>query len=120
PRGALVSRIGRVVAATAGALDEAWAEIRTHKLRVLLSLIGIGVAVAALTAVLALGEFQQQSLIQQSDKYGGREATLTGTFSTNDGSEIDWSVLSAQVDTASRRFEFDHRSRVSQYSMSAS
>ena len=33
-----------------GALSEAWSEIRHHKLRVLLSLIGIAVSVGAITA----------------------------------------------------------------------
>ena len=43
-----------------GALADAWAEIRVHKLRVLLSLIGIAVSVAALTAVFAFSEYQRQ------------------------------------------------------------
>lgn len=43
-----------------GALSDAWAEIRVHKLRVLLSLIGIAVSVGALTAVVAVSEYQRQ------------------------------------------------------------
>lgn len=55
-------------ASLVGALSDAWAELRTHRLRVILSLIGIGVAVAALTAVVALGELQKQATVEQSDR----------------------------------------------------
>ena len=38
-----------------GSVVEAWAELRIHRTRVLLSLIGVAVAVAALTGIVALG-----------------------------------------------------------------
>src|SRR5690606_13182278 len=58
---------GRAVSGLIGALADAWAEIRVHKLRVMLSLIGIAVSVGALTAVVAFSEYQQQYQAEQSD-----------------------------------------------------
>lgn len=107
-----MSAAGRTVSGLVGALGEAWAELRTHKLRVLLSLIGIAVAVAALTAVLALGEYQRQSVIEQSDRYGGRVAMLSSSVTSSDGSAIDWDAQDQRVRTATARFEFTRTSRI--------
>lgn len=68
-----------------GALSDAWAEIRVHKLRVLLSLIGIAVSVGALTAVVAISEYQRQFQEEQSDRWGGRAATVVVAVSADDG-----------------------------------
>ena len=45
----------RAVSGLVGAVVEAWAELRIHRTRVLLSLVGVAVAVAALTSVVGLG-----------------------------------------------------------------
>ena len=39
-----------------GSLTEAWGEVRVHKARVLLSLVGVFLAVLAMTTVTALGQ----------------------------------------------------------------
>lgn len=102
----------RALSSAVGALGEAWAELRTHKLRVALSLIGIAVAVAALTAVVALGEYQRQAMVEQSDRYGGRVATLSvGTHST-DGSPVDWAEADRRFVRAAERYGFSHTARV--------
>lgn len=95
-----------------GALADAWAEIRVHKLRVLLSLIGIAVSVAALTAVFAFSEYQRQYQMEQSDRYGGRSATLVVSAANEDGTAIDADAFDARFTDAADRFGFSHTSRV--------
>jgi len=87
-----------------GALSEAWAELRHHKLRVLLSLIGIAVSVAAIAAVLALGDYMRQSSTEQSDRWGGREATISVSATPTDGAALDVRAFDAQVAAAAARF----------------
>lgn len=95
-----------------GALADAWAEIRVHKLRVLLSLIGIAVSVAGLTSVVALAGYQRQSQIEQSDRYGGRVATLAVQQSNDDGSQVDLDAFDERFAKARERFDFSHTTRV--------
>lgn len=94
-----------------GALSEAWAELRHHKLRVLLSLIGIAVSVAAIAAVLAFGDYMRQSLIEQSDRGGGRGATIAISAFRTDGGTLDWASFDADVRTAAERFGLTHLTR---------
>lgn len=94
-----------------GALTEAWAELRHHKLRVLLSLVGIAVSVAAIAAVLALGDYQRQVQVEQSDRYGGREATISVSASRLDGAPLDAAAMNAAVDAAATRFGLEHVTR---------
>lgn len=95
-----------------GALGEAWSELRHHKLRVLLSLIGIAVSVGALTAVVALSEYQQQQMAEQSDQSGGRPATLSVSASRTDGAPMDWAAFDAHLARVSERYDFSHISRI--------
>lgn len=105
-------RRGFSAAPLVGALSDAWSEIRVHRLRVLLSLIGIGVAVAALTAVVAIGEYQKQLSAEQSDRYGGRVATVSMNVNSTDGAPIDWAAVDAQVERVSERYSFSRTSRL--------
>ena len=100
------------LAGVAGALDDAWAELRVHKLRVLLSLIGIAVAVSALTAVVALGELQKQVMAEQSDRFGGRIATIMVAANRDDGAPMDWDAMDARFDRVAERYGFSHTSRI--------
>ncbi|MCO7272673.1 ABC transporter permease [Cellulosimicrobium cellulans] len=59
-----------------GAVLEAWDELRVHKVRVLLALVGVAVAVCAITAISAAGEMLRQVSAEQNDRWGGRAATL--------------------------------------------
>lgn len=97
-----------------GALSDAWAEIRVHKLRVLLSLIGIAVSVGALTAVVAFSEYQRQFQAEQSDRWGGRAATVVVSVNTDDGSPVDADGFDARFSRVSERFGFSHTARISQ------
>lgn len=105
--------VSRVLSAPVGALAEAWAELRTHKLRVFLSLVGIAVAVGALTAVLAFGELQKQATIEQSDRWGGRVATISIYTSSTDGSPINWKTVDDSFAHVAERYGFSHTSRIS-------
>lgn len=94
-----------------GALADAWAEIRVHRLRVLLSLIGIAVSVAALTAVIAFSEYQKQFQAEQSDRWGGRAATIAISPMTEDGTPVDIDAFDERFQRASERFGFSHTAR---------
>ena len=67
---------GGFLSGLVGAVVEAWDELRIHKMRVLLSLIGVGVAVCALTTVVGVGAIAQQAQIEQLERGSGRPATL--------------------------------------------
>ena len=60
----------------AGVLAEAWGEVRVHRVRVLLSLVGVFLAVLALTTVTALGAMGRQLVTEQGERYSGRPATI--------------------------------------------
>lgn len=97
-----------------GALADAWAEIRVHKLRVLLSLIGIAVSVGALTAVVAISEYQRQYQAEQSDRWGGRAATIVVSATADDGSPVDGDEFDQRFLRVSERFDFSHTARIAQ------
>lgn len=60
----------------AAAIQDAWTELRIHRGRVLMSLIGVTVAIAALTASVALGEVARTTMVQSMEANGGRPATV--------------------------------------------
>jgi putative ABC transport system permease protein len=62
-----------------GALAEAWDEVRVHKSRVVLSLVGVFLAVFAMTTVSALGQLLAQAQQEQGERSGGRPATISVT-----------------------------------------
>ena len=70
----------------AAAVVEAWQELRIHRLRVLLSLIGVGVAVCALTSAVAVSSIAKQALVEQAEREGGRPATY-GIFAYSESGE---------------------------------
>ena len=57
-------------------LAEAWGEVRVHKARVVLSLVGVFLAVFAMTTVTALGLLVAQVQQEQGERMGGRPATI--------------------------------------------
>jgi hypothetical protein len=60
-----------------GAFSEAWGEVRVHRARVVLSLVGVFLAVFAMTTVTAIGQLAAQVQQEQAERFGGRPATLT-------------------------------------------
>ncbi|MET4781990.1 ABC transporter permease [Glaciihabitans sp. UYNi722] len=97
-------------AALVGSFSEAWAEVRIHRTRVLLSLIGVAVAVAAITSVVGLGSVAEQSLQESSERSGGRPSTLGVYANTNDGSPFDYSAISTAFETVTKRYKVDYHS----------
>ncbi|MBF4625168.1 ABC transporter permease [Clavibacter sp. VKM Ac-2872] len=69
--------LSRTATGLVGAVVEAWAELRIHRTRVMLSLIGVAVAVAAITSVVGLGAVVQQSQTEQMERQSGRPAALS-------------------------------------------
>ena len=57
-------------------LAEAWSEVRVHRARVVLSLVGVFLAVFAMTTVTALGLLVAQVQQEQGERMGGRSATI--------------------------------------------
>lgn len=76
------SRAGSAWTGFVGSLVEAWAELRIHKTQVLLSLIGVGVAVTALTGVVAAGAIATQATTEGFERSSGRPATV-GMYAYN-------------------------------------
>ena len=72
-----------------GALIEAWAQLRIGKLRVMLSLVGVAVAVAAMTFVIAFGQVSAAVNDEIMEQWNGRPGTvrLTVTPSSESGSD---------------------------------
>src|SRR6187431_1161938 len=94
-----------------GAIIEAWAELRIHRTRVLLSLIGVAVAVTALTGVVALGQIAEQAQIEQFERQSGRPAMLSVyTYSTS-GEALDPVLTDAAFATAVDRYKIEYSSR---------
>ncbi|UWF78201.1 MULTISPECIES: ABC transporter permease [Microbacterium] len=97
-----------------GALADAWAEIRVHKMRVLLSLIGIAVSVAALTAVVAITEYQRQAMLEESDRWGGRAATIAVVPMGGGEHGPDLEAFHAHFLTVGERYGFSHVARIAE------
>ena len=97
--------MSRILSAFAGAVVEAWAELRIHKTRVLLSLIGVAIAVAALTAVVALTAIAQQSSAEQFEREGGRPATLMVSVYAKGTQPLDLAIVDAVVQDVRDRYK---------------
>ena len=73
----LFTGLGGVFTGLTGAVIEAWAQLRIGKLRVLLSLVGVAVAVAAMSFVIAVGQVSVSAVNAVMEQYSGRPGTLT-------------------------------------------
>lgn len=95
-----------------GAIVEAWSELRVHRTRVLLSLIGVGVAVAALTLVVAGGAIATQVQTEQSERWSGRPATYQlNAYNPMTGEQASSSRLSATLEETAARYDIHYFSR---------
>ena len=98
----------------AGAILEAWDELRVHRTRVLLSLIGVGVAVCALAGVVGIGDLAQQAQVEQMERGSGRPATLTLRSPTHPvtGKGAEPADLAAAFEAAVDRYSVEYASAV--------
>ena len=103
------SRVSTAIVSTFG---EAWSELRTPKLRVILSLVGIAVAVAAIAAVVGLGELQKQATLENNERWSDRIATLQIDIFTEDGSPVDWKAADERFSAVNERYGFTHTTRL--------
>lgn len=102
----------QVVTGALGSMLEAWQELRIHRTRVLLSLIGVAVAVCSLTTVIALGTILQQSTAELNERMSGRPATLYVSASTADGKTPDTKAMQKLWQETVQRYGIDFASRV--------
>ena len=58
------------------AISEAWSEIRVNRVRVVLSLIGVFLAVFAMTTITAAGNMARQMVGESTERQSGRPATI--------------------------------------------
>jgi putative ABC transport system permease protein len=102
--------VSALLSGLVGAFLEAWAELRIHRTRVLLSLIGVAVAVAALTSVVGLGAIAQQATIEASERGAGRPATLYLSVYSNGAQQPDRDAVTAAFRTAVDRYDIQYAS----------
>ena len=96
----------------AAAIVEAWQELRIHRLRVLLSLIGVGVAVCALTCAVAVSSIAKQALVEQAEREGGRPTTY-GIFAYSESGEPPPPAETRRVfDETMRDFDVTYHSAI--------
>ncbi|MDF2916828.1 MAG: ABC-type antimicrobial peptide transport system, permease component [Microbacterium sp.] len=108
--------MSRFLAGLVGAVLEAWQELRVHRTRVLLSLIGVAVAVCSLTTVVALGGIVQQANAEMSERSTGRPATLYVAAYGQGGAAVDTATMDAAWDGMLERYGVSYASRVMQAS----
>jgi putative ABC transport system permease protein len=94
-----------------GAIVEAWDELRIHKVRVLLALIGVAVAVTAITGITAAVTMLNQAMTEDMDRNNGRDATLTA-YNNGMGGEgtSDAAAVDAVVDDVAARYDITYYS----------
>lgn len=88
--------------ALAGTLIEAWQEVRLHRGRVLLSLIGVATAVFALAASVSLTDVVRQTMTESQERWSGRPVTLTLGATAKASSANAGPVESPEVNAAYR------------------
>lgn len=103
----------RLWAGFVGAVVEAWAELRIHKTQVLLSLIGVGIAVAALAGVVAAGGIATQATVEGFERQSGRPASI-GVYAYNplDGQSPSRADLDAAFAATMERYGVTYVNRV--------
>ena len=103
-----------------GSLIEAWSEFRTHRARVLMSLIGVAIAVTALTGVAAISAVAQQSIVEGLERSSGRPVSLSinPPYNPNTGQQAsDGTEFSARVGDVMARYGIHYWSRNEQGSV---
>ena len=94
-----------------GAIVEAWGELRIHKLRVLLALVGVACAVTAITGVTALVSMLNQSFTEQTERQSGRSVTLTVNAWPQDADATTPAGWDAAFQRVLQRYDITYASR---------
>ncbi|GMA27073.1 macrolide ABC transporter permease [Arenivirga flava] len=88
-------------------LLEGWTELKVQRTRVLMSLIGIALAVCALTLAVAAGSFAEQALREREEAGSGRPATLTVSV-WSETEATDPGLLRERLDPLLERYGIDY------------
>lgn len=97
--------MNRLTTTVVGTLVEAWQELRVHRGRVVLSLVGVTIAVASLAVVVGFGSLAERATAAINEQYGGRAATFSLTASTSSGEQVpDEDALFAEYRAAADRY----------------
>lgn len=97
-----------------GVLLDAWEEVRVHRSRVILSLIGIVLAVFAMTVTTAAGMIFGQIVQETAEREAGRSTTLTLQVFANDNSAAR---VDGFYDALLKRYGVTYASRVANSSL---
>lgn len=98
-----------MVAAT---FAEALSQLRIHRVRVLLSLVGVAVAVAALTASVALGDIVRQANVQSLEQSSGRPATFSFSVFATTGAQPSADAVLDEAEAIADRYDIRYMSPV--------
>lgn len=112
--------VARLATGLAASTVEAWQELRIHKLRVLLSLVGVAVAVASITATVAAGQIARQ-MFTESYEVDGRPAHISVmAYDDSTGSPLPVERIRPAFETVAERFGVTYAStRLSAYDVEA-
>lgn len=102
--------LGRGVSGFAAATVEAWQELRIHRLRVLLSLVGVAVAVASITATVAVATIGQQVLIEQYEREGRPARIVIYAYDDRTGNPIPSERIRPAFEKVVEDFEVSYAS----------
>ena len=102
--------MSRLLSDIVGAFVEAWAELRIHRTRVLLSLIGVAVAVAAITAVVGVAGLAEQTQREGLEQQG-RPATFSVSAYSAQASGFDTEAFRVAFDAAVERYKITYAAR---------
>ncbi|WIB61366.1 ABC transporter permease [Curtobacterium sp. MCLR17_007] len=95
-----------VLTTIVGTFVESWQELRVHRGRVVLSLVGVTIAVASLAVVVGFGALAEKATAALNEQYGGRPATFSLTASSSTGDAVaDEDALFAEYRAAADRYD---------------
>lgn len=95
------------------AVVEAWQELRIHKLRVLLSLVGVMIAVASLTGAIAAAAIAKQVVVEEYER-DGRPALLgVWAFTPSEGQQPLPETVRPAFFAAAEKLDIDYVSMTS-------
>lgn len=112
--------MGRVGTGFVAAVVEAWQELRIHKLRVLLSLVGVCIAVATLTATVAFADIGKQAYREGNEREGRPALLATYVSQGFDGMPASGPEVRSAFQSVAEEFEVTYTSVSSSTSFTAS
>jgi putative ABC transport system permease protein len=92
------------------AVIEAWQELRIHRTRVLLSLIGVAVAVCSITAVVALSGIAEEANTEQIEANQGQPANVSISVSSTGNVQPTYAELDPAFRMITKRYGIKYAS----------